>query len=266
MQHRWHVSFLALVLFGSTALGRAATTMTLNYKAFPSNADLLYVGTFHPKGDIKLSAPEHFYAKDGTTYEFLFWDVDGTREIRRNVTFTPKDSTTVVTAWYLLEGGGSCTSTDPCKCSGVTTYAFALNQHKVIPNTPIASVTPNKDWTGPPSTSVVTCHGPVHIAALPDISGFGNFEHWQELPKRPLPGAAFNVPVDGSVLAVAFYGHPEPDPCQSLREQISNFICDTPATPKGCQLALTTLKLQLNACEQKNGEATTLPAQPRNRR
>jgi hypothetical protein len=258
MSNRSYVSFIAaaFLLFAGAALCRAETTMTLNYKAFPTNADLLSVGTFHPVGSVKLTAPENFYGK-GVTYTFLFWDVDGKSDVHRNLSFTPPtDSAVVATAWFLAESGGPCPPPDVC--SGVTTWAFSLNRDKVIAKTPIASVTPSKAWTGPPSTSVSTTGGPVVIAAKPDITGFGNFKSWIELPSTPVAGADVKVGANGSALAVAFFGFPEPDPCQSLRNQVANFssFCDT-ENGKNCGVLFRELQAQLKACEQKNGEAVT---------
>ena len=84
MPRRFFFSFVAmtLALLVSAGLGNAATTLTLNYKAFPSNGNLLNVGTFNVDGAVKLSAPENFYEK-GVTYEFLFWDLNGSRNIHR---------------------------------------------------------------------------------------------------------------------------------------------------------------------------------------
>jgi hypothetical protein len=251
MPRRFVLSFVAMTLslLVSAGLGNAATTLTLNYKAFPSNGNLLNVGTFNVDGAVKLSAPENFYDK-GVTYEFLFWDLNGSRNIHRDVDFTPpSDPTALATAWYLPTGGGPCPKGQVC--DGVTTWAFSLNDDKVIPNTPIASVTPKGAWTGAPSTSVNTNLGAVVIAAQPLIPGFGKFKSWLELPNTAVKGNDLDVGAKGSAAAVAFYGFPEPDPCQSLRNQVA--ICDT-QNGTGCGPLWREQIRALQACEQKYGE------------
>jgi hypothetical protein len=195
----------------------------------------------------------------GVTYEFLFWNIDAKRDTAATVTFKPGCGVNNAFVWYLGLGSG-CPPTERCP-SGVPTWAFSLNQNAVIAKTtPIEEVWPSGAWTGPPSTFVSTDISPesVTIEARPKIDGYGRFADWQLLPSESISAREFRVTAGSSAYAIAFYGYPDPDPCQTYRNElfsaeISVACIAIPEFPS-CQPLLKKLKAELNVCEVEYGE------------
>jgi hypothetical protein len=121
-----------------------------------------------------LTAPGYVYqpaASPGTSawvYGFMFWDVDATVITSNAAQFyvptTGGDFN--ATAWYER----TCAAGSSCSGGGgtpaVSTWAFSLTHDKVIPGTPITSVTPGSAWTSP-SQSVSTATTAASIDAFP---------------------------------------------------------------------------------------------------
>lgn len=200
-----------------------STTMAISSELFPS-------GTPVPgglSGEIRVSpgwpatltAPQYLYQPStpsgtlGTVYELMFWNVDSrlipTEKADFRVPFG--DAAPSATAWYLpvcvvassCSGGGT---------SAVTTWAFSLTTDKVLPGTPIESVTPASTWT-PPSTSVSTATA-VNIAAAGNLgpysvaTGGTVFSSWFVFGGSStvtVSGLDLGVPAGESAYAIAFY-------------------------------------------------------------
>jgi len=253
----------AILLFvGGAGLCEAATNYVMaNAVSFPSGSVLENIAKF-PAGPSECGAVTLTASPEITlgtvTYEFLFWNIDATAYTAQTVKFNPLcDSASSATAWYLPLSGEPC---PPGKiCDGVATWAFSLNKNEVIAGaTPIATVTPASDWTGPPATSVSTTgSSPVTITALAEIGGFGLFKRWQELPDSPVKGNAFTVGANGSVEAVAFFGFPDPDPCQVYRNELAGGCSDI--APLACSALIKSWSAQLKACETEYGELPPTP-------
>jgi hypothetical protein len=239
------LSFLItiLVAMAGADLCQAASTVTISAKVFPSNAVLFSVGPFSTTGSIPLKAEMI------AGYEFLFWNLNASLQTNPDPSYPPPaDSTVFATAWYVAVGGGPCTKPP---CTGVTTWAFSLNSDKIIPNTPIASVTPSTAWSGPPSTTVSTTAGSVVITAQPEIVPYGKFSSWLELPATSQKGENLAVAANGAVDAIAFYGFPEPNPCEALCQPV---YCIPDLPPAVCQELRKVSALKCSLCLSQYGE------------
>ena len=211
----------------------AAATMTISSDEFPSGASLPggLSGTLAVTGgsSVALTAPEYLYQLSnppgtlGTVYEFMFWDVNSTLVNTASADFTAPagGSSFTASAWYLpvCVVSSSCSSGGP---TSVTTWAFSLTDDKVLPGTPISSVSPSSAWV-PPSTSVSTANA-VKIAALPFLGAhtkfFGTpFRSWFVFGGggSTVSGNSVQVPAGESPDAIAFYSqysfHIPPIPC-----------------------------------------------------
>jgi hypothetical protein len=232
--------------------------MVVTLRAFPSGTPIPHTlaGTvqLQPGSAVSLSAPLQVFGP-GTpqpTYGFLFWNITSDVRTTPLLTFTaPTDSSTIhVTAWYILQGGGCCGG------SGVSTYAFSLNNDQVISGTPIASVTPTTAWAGPPSTTVstTTSASPVAITARPLIGGSGLFRSWLQFGNGSVASSVLTVPASGASFAIAFYGIPVPDPCDGLRTDLDNLSPGDFPNLQAYQRARQQLLAQVLTCERRYGE------------
>lgn len=203
--------------------GPLSGTMVISSELFPSGAAV--PGGL--SGDIKVSpgwpatltAPQYLYQPStpsgtlGTVYEFMFWNVDSrlipTEKALFKVPFGYEAPS--ATAWYLpvcvvassCPGGGA---------SAVTTWAFSLTKDEVLPEAPIASVTPTSAWTSP-SASVSTATA-VNITAASELGPYGIatggtvFSSWFVFggaSAATVSGLDLAVPVGESPYAIAFY-------------------------------------------------------------
>jgi hypothetical protein len=178
-------------------------------------------------GDIKVSpgwpasltAPEYIYQPStppgtlGTVYEFMFWNVDSRLIPTENALFKVPlgDEAPSATAWYLPV----CVVASSCPGGGapaVTTWAFSLTKDDVLPETPVASVTPASAWTSP-GTSVSTATA-VSITAASELGAYGVatggtvFSSWFVFGGAStvtVSGLDLAVPAGESPYAIAFY-------------------------------------------------------------
>jgi hypothetical protein len=211
----------------------APAKITISSDIFPTGATVPggLSGTVPVTGgsSVTLTAPDYVYQPSnppgtlGTVYEFMFWDVNSTLVNTGTATFTAPAAGTAFTAgaWYLpvCVVSSSCGGGGP---SSVTTWAFSLNNDKVLPNTPISSVSPSSAWTSP-STSVSTATA-VQIDALQLLGAhskfFGTeFRSWFVFGGEgsTVSGLELQVPAGESPYAIAFYNqynsHLPPVPC-----------------------------------------------------
>jgi hypothetical protein len=130
-----------------------------------------------------------------------------------------------------------------------------------VSNTPIASVAPSGAWSGPPSTTASTTTGssPVAITALSLISGYGLFHSWLQIGNGSVSKNVLTVPANGASLAIAFFGIPVPDPCQSLRNQLAALNPADFPTEAAYKAAAEALAGEVRACEEKWGEIAGPP-------
>jgi hypothetical protein len=198
------------------------------------------------------------------TYVFLFWNVDanvthvhktgGVPDVAQKVIFTAPDddSTFAATAWYLRTGGGGGGGT------GGSVWAFSLNKDEVVANSPIGTITPASAQKGPNAFSTTTSPDPVVVTAPKLIGGDGMFKSWFEFSGNgKVKAAVLTVPAKGSSAAIAFYGIPVPDPCESIRTQLDNLSPGDFPTPAAYEKAARALAGELRLCEQKYGELPT---------
>lgn len=227
--------------------------MSLSYKQFPDGTVLQDMGTIPVSSgkSVSLSAFSTF-TLGSATYGFLFWDAEVSIDPDASVTFTAPASDFAVDAWYQLQGPGNGT--------GVSAVAFSRNGHKTISGvTPVSSVSPSGDWSGPPSTSVSTTAspGPVSIKALAKLPPYGLFLKWLQFGDGSIKADVLTVPYKGASEAIAFFGVPEPDPCQTIRTQLENLSPADFPTPAAYKAAAEALGKSLLACEETYGEGTT---------
>lgn len=229
--------------------------MTLSYKQFEAGNVLQALGTIPVTAgaSITLSAFKTI-TEAPNTYGFLFWDTEVSIGPDPSVTFTAPASDFAVDAWYMEQGpsGGP-------PGTGVTTVAFNRNEHGAIPGTPIASVTPAGAWSGSPSTTVstTTSSSPAAITARAEIAPYGLFLRWVQFGNGSISGNVLTVPASGASLAIAFYGIPVPDPCQTYRDQLANLNPGDFPNEAAYKAAREVLGKELLACEQKYGEVAT---------
>jgi hypothetical protein len=211
----------ALLMFvpAPAQAGPLSAVVALGSKLFPT-------GTAVPGGvsgtilalrgsSVTLKAPQYLYqpatppATSPTVYEFMFWDVHTTLIATEKAKFTvPSTGPVLATAWYLPVcvtsscGGGA---------SAVTTWAFSLTNYKVLPDTPIDSVTPTSAWTSP-STSVSTAtaveiEAQSYIGTETPTSGtvFSSWFVFGGASTVSISGLDLNVPAGESPYAIAFY-------------------------------------------------------------
>lgn len=233
--------------------------MTVIYRAFPAEIDVPHspkeTTTVSAGGAVSLTAPLKIFGDPKLkepTYDFEFWDANATLIVSPTAAFNaPADNSNFeASAWYFPEGGGGPSGT------GVVTYAFSLNQHKIVTGkTPIASVTPGSAWAGGQSTTVSTTSSPnpVAITAANLIGGYGRFSQWLAFGGKA-SGRTLMVPAKGACLAIAFYSIPQPDPCKPIRTQLDNLNPSDFPTPEAFRKAQQALIAQLLKCERQYGE------------
>ena len=207
--------------------------MAISSNIFPSGAAVAggLSGTVPVAGgsSVTLTAPEYVYQPSvptgslGTVYEFMFWDINSSLVNTATADFTAPRSGTSFSAgaWYLPV----CVVSSSCESGGptsVTTWAFSLTNDKILPGTPISSVSPSSAWTSP-STSVSTATA-VQIDGL-QFLGLHNkfsgteFRSWFVFGGggSMVNGLQVQVPAGESPYAIAFYSeyspHLPPIPC-----------------------------------------------------
>lgn len=146
------------------------------------------------------------------TYKFLFWNINGTENTNKSVSYSlAQNSTTAMTAWYLEEGGGSCTPPH-CPPPAAATWAFSLDKNEPLAGiTPIVSVRPNTGnvWTSPSTTvpttvaETITARTTINISSPPESEAF---QYWQALGgTNKGTSTSFTAPKESSPQNIAFY-------------------------------------------------------------
>ena len=129
--------------------------------------------------------------------------------------------------------------------------AYSLNDAKIITGvTPIASA--SSGWTAG-SNSVTP---PATIEALAELPPYGKFKGWDVLGTPYTLASSLPLSAPGEVV-IGFYGFPDPDPCQSLRNEVANAgdsCVGDGLSPKACEAYLKYLNEELTACEKSYGE------------
>jgi hypothetical protein len=230
--------------------------VTLSSRIFPSGAAV--PGGFSASLELPSGANESLTVpSDLGNYAFRFWDVDGELYKTEAVSFTVPGSQFPATAWYILTGPGGGSP-------GVSTVAFSPEQDVVIPDPPIASVSPASDQTGP--TSASTESSGVVITPEAVIYPYGKFRSWFLFGAGTAGSdGKLSVPEKQSTLALALYAIPRPDPCQSVLEEIASMgkipagtLQETNAWFASHPAAAEAWK-RLLACQHANGEPETPP-------
>jgi len=211
-----------------------------------------------------LTVPYEITEADGSTYIFIYWNVDatlyppqetnGTLDPEQTVTFPVRsdDSTFAATAWYVLVTPGVPGIGD--------VFAFSLNKDEELPNnSPIGTITPASAQTGTNTFSTTTSPDSVMVTAPRLIVPYGLFNQWlpwYESPNCTKVGQVLTVPAKGGIAAIAFYGIPVPDPCQSYRDTLQNTNCSElpPQERANCEHYLASVRATLHACEMQYGE------------
>lgn len=237
----------ALLLLGGAGLCQASSNVTVTAQNFLNSQVLSKLET-NPVassgcGVQSVTAPlEISVLENGVmnTYEFLFWDVNAQLHTNTTVKFQPicGAANSAVAVYFPL---GGCAGCPPPTTDSV--YAYSLNDYKMIPGvTPIASA--SSGWTAG-STSVTI---PSTIEALPKLPPYGDFKAWEVLPLNPYTtSSSLNLTVPGQYV-VAFYGYPDPDPCQPLRNELQACLED------GLGKACIPIGKTLEICENTYGE------------
>jgi hypothetical protein len=219
----WSCAFavmLSAMMFTPGVAQAAPSVMKVSSRVFPSGTEVpggMSGAVLVPGGKLGvLTAPTDIYqpppvgspTASGTVYEFMFWDINATLKRQPKAAFIAPSGTILhATAWYLATGGGSCVG--PCP-TAVTTWAFSLNAYKVLPESPIESVSPSTAWTSP-SASVLTATS-VNITASEYLgphskTSFTKFGSWFVFggTKVGISGPKVSVPAGESPYAIAFY-------------------------------------------------------------
>jgi len=244
-----------------------SSTMTLSFRVFPSGTQVPNTtsGVFRLTDGAPqtLAAPLNITEPEPgkpAAFAFVFWVADfqvfpvqtsgGVPDPQQTINFdAPKDQAFDATAWYLPIGPGGGGGT------GVTAWAFSVNQDKVLPNSPFASVSPASAQQSANTVSTTTSNQPVIMTAAALIEGFGRFNSWLQLGGNgTVNDSILTVPAGGASEAVAFYSIPVPDPCQDLRDELEHLSPGDFQTVAEYENARRTLSGQLRACEKKYGE------------
>lgn len=216
---------VALLAPAAVQANSLSTTVVLGSKAFPSGAAVPggLAGTIPVlKGSsVTLWAPAYLFkpatppSTVSTLYEFMFWDVNATLVTTEKAKFTAPTAVAALraTAWYLPV----CMDTAvPSSCTGggaaaVTTWAFSLTSYKVLPGTPIGSVSPAAAWTSP-NTSVPTTSAAVDITAAScfgtcTVTSWTVFSSWFVFGGTGIATSGLDLKVSAgqSPYAIAFY-------------------------------------------------------------
>lgn len=236
-----------LLLLGGVGLCQASSNVTVTAQNFLNSQVLLTLET-NPVassdcGVQSVTAPvEVSVLENGVlnTYKFLFWDVNAQLHTNATVKFQPIcGAANSAVAVYLPLGGG-CAGCPPPTTDSV--YAYSLNDYKVIPGvTPIASA--SSGWTAG-STSVTT---PSTIEAVPKLPPYGDFKAWDVLFSPYTTSSSLELTAPGQYV-VGFYGYPDPDPCQTLRNELQACLAD------GLGTACIPIGKSVQMCQNTYGE------------
>jgi hypothetical protein len=244
----------ALLLLGGAGLCQAASVVTVTAQNL-WNSQVIYTLETNPIpssgcGEQTVTAPSAIEqtTEHGTVvYGFLFWNVNARLHTNPTVKFQPvcgEANNAIAVYWPT----GGCAGCPPPTIDSVV--AYSLNDAKIIPGTPIASA--SSGWTAG-STSVTP---PATIEALSVMPPYGKFEAWDVLGRPYDTSSSLLLTAPGDVV-VAFYGFPDPDPCQALRNEIANAgdsCVGDGLSPKACEAYMKMLNGELQACEKTYGE------------
>jgi hypothetical protein len=242
-----------------------SSIMTLSYLVFPTGTPapgtpsaVLPVADGEP---LILSAPFNVAGPGNPpAYAFIFWDADsqlyqvqesgGVPDPQQTVNFdAPTDQAFAAAAWYVPTGGPGGGGT------GVTAWAFSLNQQTALPNSPIASVSPAFAQQSANTVSTTASNQPVIISASPLVGGYGRFNSWLQFSGNgAVNGSILTVPAGGASEAIAFYSIPVPDPCAGIREELDNISPADFSSLADFFQVWRELHQQLYTCEQQYGE------------
>jgi hypothetical protein len=235
----------ALLLLGGAGLCQASSNVTVTAQNL-WNTQVIYTLETNPVessgcGEQSVTAPSEIatVSESGaiTNYEFLFWDVNAQLHTNPTVKFQPVcgASNSAVAVYWPLGGGGKPPTTD-------SVIAYSLNDYKMITGvTPIASA--SSGWTA--GSTLVT--PPSTIEALPKLPPYGEFKAWEVLPLSPYTtNSSLTLTAPGEIV-VGFYGYPDPDPCQPLRNELQECLSEG-------GLKCEAIGHELQICENTYGE------------
>ena len=127
-----------------------------------------------------------------------------------------------------------------------------------LPNTPIESVNPSSDWPGSGDTVSNTGSVKVEIKPINAYPSYGVFTHWEVVKGSGThTKGILTVSAGESCHARAHFKIPEPDPCQTARDNYNNYTPDPGTDPKVVHAERLSLWGTLNTCEVTNGEPLT---------
>jgi hypothetical protein len=237
----------ALLLLAGAGLCQASSNVTVTAQNL-GNSQVIYTLETNPIassgcGEQSVTAPSEIatVSESGviTSYGFLFWDINAQLYTNPTVKFQPvcgAANSAVAVYWPL----GGCAGCPPATTDSV--IAYSLNEYKVIAGvTPIASA--SSGWTAG-STTVTP---PSTIEALPKLPPYGEFKAWDALFHAPTTSSSLTLTEPGEVV-VGFYGYPDPDPCQPLRNELQACLSD------GLGKACVPIGHSLQICENTYGE------------
>ena len=245
----------ALLLLGGAGLCHAASVVTVTAQNL-WNSQVIYTLESNPIpssgcGEQTVTAPSAVEqtTKTGTVvYGFLFWDVNAQLHTNPTVKFQPvcgEANSAIAVYWPT----GGCAGCPPPTVDSVV--AYSLNDAKIITGvTPIASA--SSGWTA--GSSSVT--PPSTIEAVAELSPYGKFKAWDVLGAPYSTASSLSLTAAGEVV-MAFYGFPDPDPCQTLRNEAANageYCAGDGLSPKACEAYVKYLNAELTACEKTYGE------------
>jgi hypothetical protein len=245
----------ALLLLGSAGLCQASSEVTVTAQNL-WNSQVIYTLETNPItssgcGEQTVTAPSAIEQTTGAgtvVYGFLFWDVNAQLHTNRTVKFQPAcgEANSAIAVYWPT---GGCAGCPPPTVDSVV--AYSLNDAKIITGvTPIASA--SSGWTAG-SNSVTP---PSTIEAAAELPPYGKFKAWDVLGAPYSTTSSLSLTAAGEVV-MAFYGFPDPDPCQSLRNEAANageYCAGDGLTPKACEAYIKYLNGELTACEKTYGE------------
>ncbi len=249
----------ALLLLGSAGLCQASSVVNVTAQNL-WNSKVIYTLETNPIpssgcGAQTVTAPSAIEqtTEEGTVvYGFLFWDVNAELHTNPKVKFQPvcgEANSAVAVYWPT----GGCAGCPPPTVDSVV--AYSLNDAKIIPGTPIASA--SSGWTA--GSSSVT--PPATIEALSEMPPYGKFKAWDVLGKPYDTSSSLSLTAPGDVV-VAFYGFPDPDPCQTLRNEAASageYCAGDGLSAKACTAYIKFVEGELTACEKTYGEQLPTP-------
>jgi hypothetical protein len=250
--HGRKASLAAALLLAGAGLCQAASVVNVTAQNL-WNSQVIYTLETNPIpssgcGEQTVTAPSAI--EHGTVvYGFLFWDVNAQLHTNPTVKFQPvcgEANSAIAVYWPT---GGGCAGCPPPTVDSV--LAYSLNDAKIITGvTPIASA--SSGWTAG-SNSVTP---PSTIEAVAELPPYGKFKAWDVLGAPYSTASSLSLTAAGEVV-MAFYGFPDPDPCQTLRNEAANaggYCAGDGLSPKACEAYLKYLNAELTACEKAYGE------------